>query len=106
MKQFDLSSLQKPRDTSGGPSKSDDHQDHYDHDDHDDHSDEERSAAVEAARLAALLNISEVVFMSRRERVWEHYKDDRMRLIDSNMHIVDVYPDAKKSGRPLPYEKN
>lgn len=71
-----------------------------------DHSDEERSAAVEAARLAALLNISEVVFMSRRERVWEHYKDDRMRLIDSNMHIVDVYPDAKKSGRPLPYEKN
>lgn len=67
-----------------------------------DHSAAERSAAVEAARLAALLDIPDVVFMSRRERVWLHYKDDRMEMIDDNMNLIDVHNDAKESGRPLP----
>ena len=65
-----------------------------------------RSWTVEAARLARLLNIDSVVFQSRPERVWLHYKfGDKQagaRFVDNDMNVIDAKKFELDFDEPIP----
>ncbi len=63
---------------------------------------DERSCTVEAARLAALLEIKDVLYMSRADRVWRHYQDDDMRFVDDDMNTIDVNDYEMQYNTPVP----
>ena len=65
-----------------------------------------RSWTVEAARLARLLDIDSVVFQSRPERVWLHYKFGKQqggaRFVDDDMNMIYAKDFELDFDEPIP----